>query len=40
MYAGLWLLLLGIISVLLRLIAFLFFRQEADLKIGASTSEV
>jgi TRAP-type mannitol/chloroaromatic compound transport system permease small subunit len=40
MYAGLWLLLLGIVSVLLRLIAFLFFRQDADLRIGTSASEV
>jgi TRAP-type mannitol/chloroaromatic compound transport system permease small subunit len=43
MYTGLWLLLLGIISVLLRLIAFLFFNRPADdvqLKIGASASEV
>ena len=40
MYLGLWLLLLGIVSVLLRLIAFLFFRQEANLKIGASASQV
>ena len=40
MYAGFWLLLLGIVSVLLRLIAFLFFKQEADLKIGTSVSQV
>jgi len=43
MYAGLWLLLLGIISVLLRLIAFLFQNkspEEVQLKIGTSTSEV
>lgn len=40
MYTGLWLLLLGIISVLLRLIAFLFLRQEANLRIGSSASEV
>ena len=40
MYLGLWLLLAGIVSVLLRLIAYLFFRQEADLRIGASASEV
>ena len=40
MYLGLWLLLLGIVSVLLRLIAYLFFRQEANLRIGASASEV
>ena len=41
MYAGLWLLLLGILSVLLRLIAFLFFGEKnAELRIGASTSEV
>ena len=41
MYLGLWLLLLGIISVLLRLVAYLFFHEEnADLRIGASASEV
>ena len=40
MYAGLWLLLLGIVSVLLRLVAFLFFKQDAGLQIGSSTSEV
>jgi TRAP-type mannitol/chloroaromatic compound transport system permease small subunit len=40
MYAGFWLLLLGIVSVLLRLIAFLFYKQEADLKIGTSVSQV
>jgi TRAP-type mannitol/chloroaromatic compound transport system permease small subunit len=43
MYAGLWLLLLGIVSVLLRLVAFLFMHQPAEqveLKIGASSSEV
>ena len=40
MYLGLWLLLLGIVSVLLRLIAYLFFKQDADLRIGTSASEV
>jgi len=40
MYAGFWLLLLGIVSVLLRLVAFLFYRQEADLRIGQSVSQV
>ena len=40
MYLGLWLLLAGIVSVLLRLIAYLFLKQEADLRIGASASEV
>jgi len=40
MYLGFWLLLLGIASVLLRLIAFLFYRQDADLRIGQSASQV
>jgi TRAP-type mannitol/chloroaromatic compound transport system permease small subunit len=40
LYAGFWLLFLGIVSVLLRLIAFLFFRQDADLKIGTAVSQV
>jgi len=43
MYAGFWLLLLGIVSVLLRLIAFLFGKrsgEEVELKIGASVSTV
>jgi len=40
MVLGLWLLLLGIVSVLLRLVAFLFYRQEADLRIGQSVSQV
>ena len=40
MYAGLWLLLLGIVSVLLRLVVFLFLNKDANLRIGASTSEV
>jgi TRAP-type mannitol/chloroaromatic compound transport system permease small subunit len=40
MYAGLWLLLLGIVSVLLRLIAYLFFKQDAKLNIGSSVSQV
>ena len=41
MYAGLWLLLLGIVSVLLRLVAFLFFGQKNhELRIGTSASEV
>ena len=40
MYAGFWLLLLGIVSVLLRLIAYLFFKQDAELRIGSATSEV
>lgn len=40
MVLGLWLLLLGIVSVMLRLIAFLFYRQDADLRIGTSASLV
>lgn len=40
MYLGFWLLLVGIASVLLRLIAFLFYRQNADLRIGQSASQV
>jgi TRAP-type mannitol/chloroaromatic compound transport system permease small subunit len=40
LYAGFWLLFLGILSVLLRLIVFLFYRQEADLNIGSSASQV
>jgi TRAP-type mannitol/chloroaromatic compound transport system permease small subunit len=43
MYAGFWLLLLGIVSVLLRLIAFLFAKrsgEEVELKIGTSVSNV
>jgi TRAP-type mannitol/chloroaromatic compound transport system permease small subunit len=40
MYAGFWLLFLGIVSVLLRLIAFLFYKQDAKLQIGASVSQV
>jgi hypothetical protein len=32
--------LVGIASVLLRLIAFLFYRQDADLRIGQSASQV
>jgi len=43
MYAGLWLLLVGILSVLLRLTAFLFQQrsgEEVQLKIGTSASEV
>ena len=43
MYLGLWLLLLGIVSVLLRLVAFLFGKrppEEVQLKIGASVSQV
>jgi TRAP-type mannitol/chloroaromatic compound transport system permease small subunit len=40
MYAGLWLLLLGIVSVLLRLIAYLFLKQDAKLNIGSSVSQV
>ena len=40
MYLGFWLLLLGIVSVLLRLIAYLFYRQDADLRIGQSASQV
>ncbi|HYN65185.1 MAG TPA: hypothetical protein VES36_11335, partial [Candidatus Limnocylindrales bacterium] len=40
LYAGFLLLLVGIVSVLLRLVAFLFFKQEADLKIGTSVSQV
>jgi TRAP-type mannitol/chloroaromatic compound transport system permease small subunit len=43
MYVGLWLLLLGIVSVLLRLIVYLFGNRpasEVDLKIGQSASTV
>jgi TRAP-type mannitol/chloroaromatic compound transport system permease small subunit len=40
MYLGFWLLLVGIASVLLRLIAFLFYRQDAGLRIGQSASQV
>lgn len=43
LYIGLILLLLGIVSVLLRLLAYLFGRrtaQEADLRIGHSVSQV
>jgi TRAP-type mannitol/chloroaromatic compound transport system permease small subunit len=43
MYAGFWLLVLGIISVMLRLIVFLFGKrpaEEVDLRIGASAPEV
>ena len=40
LYAGFWLLLLGIVSVLLRLVAHLFFKQEANLNIGTSVSQV
>ena len=40
MYLGFWLLLVGIVSVFLRLIAFLFYRQNADLRIGQSASQV
>jgi TRAP-type mannitol/chloroaromatic compound transport system permease small subunit len=43
MYLGLWLLLLGIVSVLLRLIVFLFGNRPAEevgLKIGQSASTV
>jgi len=40
MYLGFWLLLVGIASVLLRLIAFLFYRQDADLRIRQSASQV
>lgn len=41
LYAGFWLLLLGIVSVLLRLIAYLlFYRQDAQLNIGSSISQV
>lgn len=40
MYAGFWLLLVGITSVALRLVAYLFLRQEAELKIGTSVSNV
>lgn len=40
LYAGFWLLLLGIVSVLLRLVAYLFFKQEANLNIGTSVSQV
>ena len=43
MYAGLWLLLVGIVSVLLRLVAFLFLRrldEEVQLRIGSAASEV
>ncbi|HET7671299.1 MAG TPA: TRAP transporter small permease subunit [Burkholderiales bacterium] len=43
MYAGLWLLVLGIVSVMLRLIVFLFGNrpaEEVDLRIGHAESEV
>jgi TRAP-type mannitol/chloroaromatic compound transport system permease small subunit len=41
LYAGFWLLLLGILSVLLRLMAFLFGkREDVELKIGTSVSNV
>ena len=40
LYAGFWLLLVGIVSVLLRLIAYLFYKQEANLNIGTSVSQV
>jgi TRAP-type mannitol/chloroaromatic compound transport system permease small subunit len=43
LYLGLWLLLAAIVSVLLRLIAYLFGKrseEEVDLRIGASVSEV
>ena len=40
MYLGLWLLLAGIVSVLLRLVAYLFLRQDANLRIGSSASQV
>ena len=42
-WLGLWLLLAGIVSVLLRLVVFLFGKrtsEEADLRIGPSVSEV
>ena len=43
LYAGLWLLLAAIVSVLMRLIVFLFGRRseaEVDLRIGHSVSQV
>ena len=40
LYAGFWLLFLGILSVLLRLVAYLFYKQEANLNIGSSVSQV
>ena len=40
LYAGFWLILLGVISVVLRLVAYLFFKQDADLRIGSSVSQV
>jgi TRAP-type mannitol/chloroaromatic compound transport system permease small subunit len=40
LYAGFWLLFLGILSVLLRLVAYLFYKQEAHLNIGSSVSQV
>ena len=43
MYAGLWLLVLGIVSVMLRLIVYLFGKrsaEEVDLRIGTAASEV
>ena len=40
LYAGFWLLFLGIVSVLLRLIAYLFYKQDANLNIGSSVSQV
>ena len=43
LYAGLWLVLAGVLSVMLRLVVFLFGgrpQEEADLRIGHSASEV
>lgn len=43
LYAGLWLVLAGVASVMLRLVAFLFggrSQEEVDLRIGHSASEV
>lgn len=43
LYAGFWLLLLAILSVLMRLVVFLFgglTREEVDLRIGHSVSQV
>lgn len=43
LYLGLWLVLLGVVSVMIRLVLFLFCgrpREEVDLRIGHSASEV
>jgi TRAP-type mannitol/chloroaromatic compound transport system permease small subunit len=40
LYAGFWLILLGVVSVMLRLVAYLFYKQDADLRIGSAVSQV